>query len=230
MSTARPQSITLVTTSASVSPAQAQAIAAALNTQLGRDFCPAWGLDAIPCVFQADPLQALPAGSWLLSITDTVTQPQDLASHWDELGLPVASVQVPVILQNGGGVLTGSDSVASAASHEALEMAADPAVNLWFPTARIPKIALECCDPAQGDTYDIDGVDVSDFVLPAWFDLASSGPFDQLRLCTAAQQVRPGGYSILQAPDGTTSDVFAERRPAAHHLDFSHRRWIRRQR
>jgi len=58
-------------------------------------------------------------------------------------------------------------------SHEVLELLADP----WGKRmARRPKEnqiwIVEVCDPCEADNfaYDIDGVNVSDFILPAYFD------------------------------------------------------------
>lgn len=60
-------------------------------------------------------------------------------------------------------------------SHEALELIADPEVNLLVmgPHPRRPRRTVfhwyEMCDAVQGESYDIDGVAVSNFVLPLYF-------------------------------------------------------------
>jgi len=71
-------------------------------------------------------------------------------------------------------------------SHELLEMLADPWIN-WCATGNDSKIyALEVCDAVEADDlgYDIDGVRVSDFVTPAWFEPHVRGPvgFQEARL------------------------------------------------
>ncbi len=57
-------------------------------------------------------------------------------------------------------------------SHELLEMLADPWIN-WCAQGTDGKIyALEVCDAVESDKlgYEIDGVMVSDFITPAWFE------------------------------------------------------------
>jgi len=60
-------------------------------------------------------------------------------------------------------------------SHEVLEMIADPDVNLLsvgpHPTKENASALFwyEVCDAVQSDTYDIDGIKVSNFVLPLYF-------------------------------------------------------------
>lgn len=60
-------------------------------------------------------------------------------------------------------------------SHEALEMIADPECNLLVRGPHPSKRGLEVfhyyemCDAVQGETYEIDGVTVSNFLLPLYF-------------------------------------------------------------
>jgi hypothetical protein len=63
-------------------------------------------------------------------------------------------------------------------SHEALELIGDPEVNVLV-AGRHPKdrrktvyFWYEMCDAVQDDRYSIDGVEVSNFVLPLYFTLA----------------------------------------------------------
>src|SRR5262249_42761341 len=58
-------------------------------------------------------------------------------------------------------------------AHELLEMLADPNINLCaFDEENRRLYAYEVCDAVEADQlgYDIDGITVSDFVLPAWFE------------------------------------------------------------
>ena len=60
-------------------------------------------------------------------------------------------------------------------SHEALELVGDPEVNLLVQgpnpadATRTVFHWYEMCDAVQAETYDIDGVEVSNFVLPLYF-------------------------------------------------------------
>jgi hypothetical protein len=57
--------------------------------------------------------------------------------------------------------------------------------------------ALELCDATQGDSYSINDVAVSNFLLPAYFDpLEQTGPFDHLGVVSGPFVIRPGGYAI----------------------------------
>src|SRR5262249_16767163 len=91
------------------------------------------------------------------------------------------------------------------ASHELLEMLADPYINLAatvFPGnhgAYMSLYAYEVCDPCELDSegYEIDGVLVSDFVYPTWFEpfwAAESKRFDYLSKISKPLQLLPGGY------------------------------------
>lgn len=86
---------------------------------------------------------------------------------------------------------------ATVLSHEVLEMLANPSVaNLtvnWRDGLLYP---MEVCDPVQAVSYDIDGVAVSDFVLPAWFgqrqDASTAFSTDGLKPFELAR----GGYAV----------------------------------
>ena len=60
-------------------------------------------------------------------------------------------------------------------SHEVIELAGDPMSNLLVqgpsPHDRHQLVfhMFELCDAVQGESYEIDGVQVSNFVLPGWF-------------------------------------------------------------
>jgi hypothetical protein len=92
-------------------------------------------------------------------------------------------------------------------SHEALEIAADPQTNLLVQgphpadPARIVYHWYEVCDAVQAEAYEIDGVPVSNFVLPLYFtpDAEPGGRNDFLGKLHADGPVpsfgiAPGGY------------------------------------
>jgi hypothetical protein len=91
-------------------------------------------------------------------------------------------------------------------SHEILELLADPSAILTV-SGPSPKdghpvhFDLEVCDPTQGDSYDIDGVTVSNFVTRAYFGIAGGAPRTNfLNLPLKSFGVRPRGY--FQFEDG----------------------------
>jgi hypothetical protein len=166
---------------------------AALKVQLSRDFDPVWGVFADVDFFAAD---AVPAKTWLLGVFDNSDQAGALGYHdLTADGMPFGKAFAK----------TDQDYKTSwsvTLSHELLEMLVDPDVNL---TASAPLdrtlrfYAYEVCDACEADKYGylIDGVLVSDFVYPAWFEYfrkPKSTQFDYRKKITAPFQLLPGGY------------------------------------
>ena len=89
-------------------------------------------------------------------------------------------------------------------SHEALELALDPEVNRLVrgphpdpdEDGRIVYHWYELCDAVQGDTYTIDGIAVSNFLLPLYFTESEEhvNHNDFLGTDVPSFGVRPGGY------------------------------------
>jgi hypothetical protein len=175
---------------------ECRTLVAALQKQVRRDFAPVWGIDA--------ELVFVPTGgkpddhTWWLSILDDTDRAGVLGHHdLTPGGLPV------------GKSFAGTDkhygqSWTVTASHELLEMLADPDINmavLVHPTQGESKLyAYEVCDPCQDDSfgYDIDGVTVCDFVYPTYFQSfhpPGSTLFDHLgKLQKPVPEVLSGGY------------------------------------
>ncbi|MGW5223584.1 hypothetical protein [Nocardia niigatensis] len=175
--------------------AQVSAVVPALQTQVHRDWAPVWGSDA-DLSFVATGAQP-PAGAWWLVVSDDSDQAGALGYHdlTDE-GLPMGKVFARSDI-NAGLQWTVT------ASHELLEMLGDPDINLAacvFSNATTGRIyAYEVADACEADQYgyDINGILVSDFVFPAWFEnfrKAGSTQFDYGKHITAPFQLLPGGY------------------------------------
>jgi len=79
-------------------------------------------------------------------------------------------------------------------------MLADPNINLCaFDEANKRLYAYEVCDAVEADKlgYKIDGVTVSDFVLPGWFEPTHVGKNEKFAWKTKVSrpfQLEPGGY------------------------------------
>ncbi len=103
--------------------------------------------------------------------------------------------------------LDNGSSWTATLSHELLEMLADPWIN-WCATGNDSKIyALEVCDAVEADDlgYDIDGVRVSDFVTPAWFEPTCADRLDfkkhvSKELELAELELARGGYISILDP------------------------------
>ncbi|MFJ9365684.1 hypothetical protein ACIRRA_14875 [Nocardia sp. NPDC101769] len=175
--------------------AQVSAVVPALQTQVHRDWAPVWGSDA-DLSFVATDAQP-PAGAWWLVMSDDSDQAGALGYHdLTNEGLPMGKVFARSDINAG---LQWSVT----ASHELLEMLGDPDINLAayvFSSATAGRIyAYEVADACEADQhgYAIDGIQVSDFVFPAWFEnfrTAGSTQFDYGNHITAPFQLLPGGY------------------------------------
>ena len=115
--------------------------------------------------------EQLPDGWWQISVTDNPDQAGALGYHeLTSRGTPLGKVFAGLDLQSGA-------SWTVTLSHELLEMLADPWIN-WCAQGANGKIyALEVCDAVEADKlgYDIDGVLVSDFITPSWFEPTHGG-------------------------------------------------------
>ncbi|HKN00383.1 MAG TPA: hypothetical protein VJX23_07685 [Candidatus Binataceae bacterium] len=196
--------IAVINQSTVLTNAQIEAAVPALQKQVRLDFAPVWGVDADLVFVQKDAQP--PPGAWWLLILDDADQADALGYHelTDE-GLPL------------GKVFAGTDQTYNSAwtvtaSHELLEMLGDPDINLsafvqtGYNTGTF--YSYEVCDACEMDDqgYVIDGVKVSDFVYPAWFEgfrQVGSTQFDHLKHIDTPFKLLPGGYAyVLDVPSG----------------------------
>ncbi len=168
-------------------------VVAALQKQVDHDFGPIWGVQAK--LIAVAPGQPTPRGAWTLTIQAQVQG--QLGFHHDEDGRPRA-----VIEYDPAWSLT--------ASHELLEMLVDPLGNRILPgpspTGGKDEVhfLVEVCDPCQqaGHAYAIDGLVVSDFLTPAYYDpdAPPEAPRSFNGSVTASFEVLEGGYITWQVP------------------------------
>jgi hypothetical protein len=170
------------------------AVAAALQKQVTRDFGPIWGLRATVDPFTR--LDQVPVGYWIVNLQDEV--PGTLEGyHQDPDGHPSA-----VVKADGEWSIT--------ASHECLEMLADPSGNLTVP-GQSPKkgqgrveFLLEVCDPVQASdcAYQVNGVRVSDFFTPSYLDpeRVPGTRYDFRGLLKAPRSLHKGGSLAWRHP------------------------------
>jgi hypothetical protein len=175
--------------SAPLGPACVAHVARALQTQVDRDFGPAWG--ALARVTAS--AEGVPPGAWPMYLVDSPDAGYGI--HLDDGGTPFAEV--------GAG-----EGWTLAASHLLLEMIADPRGDRLvdgpatgsYLTHRRVKYLVEVCDPCRAFHSVIDGVEVSDFVTPDYYRTAGTA-VDFLRLLRRPLEVRPGGSLSWQDPD-----------------------------
>jgi hypothetical protein len=218
--------IAILNESTVVTDAEVQACVNALAVQVARDFFPWWGLMA---QLNFHPSKIAPPNTWQLIVLDDSDQANALGYH--ELtagGLPLGKIFARTDQQAG-------TSWTVTASHELLEMLADPNIELAAEqdstAGAISFYSYEVCDAVEADNlgYKINGVLVSDFVFPAWFQAAAPGPRDLVGAVTQSFQLAPGGYiSLLQVPGGAGwTQVTADLKPGGPTPPPGSRRWRR---
>lgn len=176
---------------------QVQAVIPALQAQVSDDFKPYWNVD---CTLTFLPKgQPLPAGWWQIVLIDSPDMAGALGYHeLSSQGTPLGKVFAKLDLDHG---LSWTVTL----SHELLEMLADPWIN-WMAQGEDGKIyALEVSDAVEADElgYSIDGVLVSDFVTPGWFEQTENDRVDFKQRITKRLELAPGGYiSVLDFKSG----------------------------
>src|SRR5262245_17735598 len=144
-------------------PGDVARVTAALQRQAIRDFRPVWEVEATVDSFPT--LEDVPVGYWPILIQEDINTPGAAGVHLDKDGQPFALVAM-------------SRSWSLTASHELLEMLADPFGNRLVP-GQSPKrgqgrveFLVEVCDPSEADEfgYTVNDILVSDFYTPHFFD------------------------------------------------------------
>jgi hypothetical protein len=162
----------------------------ALQVYIDKFIVPVWGTPATLVK-----TTGFRPGHWAIVFLDDADQPGALAYHdLTPDGLPQSKVFVRTTLKNG-------DLVSVSTSHELVEMLVDPAINLMS-TGPDPKAvyAYESADPVEALTFPVNGIAMSDFVYPAYFEsfhAAGSVAFDRMKKVKKPFQVLAGGYQIV---------------------------------
>jgi hypothetical protein len=170
-------------------------IALALKVQLQNDFEPAWEETAVLKVY--DKVDDVPEESWRILIRESQ---EDAGFHCGRDGIPFAVVSTRRDLSE----------TCKTCSHEVLEMLIDPTGEATRTAARIigdgserVNYLLEVCDPCQDADYAVEGLVVSDFVLPAYYEDRIAVPgvkYSHKENLKGPLEVLPGGYLSWQDP------------------------------
>ena len=159
------------TTGAVVPPDELPQIAAALQQQVDNDFVSVWGVRAD--ISALAPGDAVPPDTWPIKVVDSLVGADGV--HLDNQGKPYAQA-------------VNGQKLSIAISHELLEMLVDPWGNRFtlaadvdpnFPGRQVFYL-VEVCDPCEVSSYVIDGVQLSDFILPSFYDPNAKRPVDFL--------------------------------------------------
>lgn len=187
--------IEIVLHAASVNPTEFLSGVAACRRQVSEHFARAWGgLAADISATVSAPKTPLKPGGETIYVLDDSDQQGALGYH------DVATADFPVGYVFARTSAKYGSPWTVTLSHELLEQLADPFCNTgvaarWH--GRPALVAYETCDPVEDDAYEIDGVPVSNFVTPAWFQMPGpgiKGPYDHMNILPQPLSVRPGGY------------------------------------
>ena len=176
-------------------PGDVARVTAALQRQAIRDFRPVWNVEATVDSFPK--LEDVPVGYWPILIQTDINTPGAAGVHLDKDGQPFALVAM-------------SDSWSLTASHELLEMLADPFGNRLVP-GQSPKpdqgrveFLVEVCDPSEAEQfgYTVNDILMSDFYTPHFFDpvKADSVRYSFTGAITEPRTILKGGYISWHEP------------------------------
>jgi len=170
-------------------------VAGALQKQAARDFQPIWGVSAVVSAFAT--LEDVPIGYWPIIVKTNVGIAGVAGIHLDSEGQPYSLVEF-------------SNQWSLTASHECLEMLADPFGNRLVAGDSIKKgqgrveYLVEVSDPSEAAefAYKVNDVLVSDFYTPRYFDpVASPGvQYSFTGALRAPRQVLKDGYLSWHNP------------------------------
>ena len=153
---------------------QLAAATKSLQTQIDRDLFPVWGSQAqISPMHPQDPINT---NIWTINILDK--SEFGLGVHLHPNGIPFAEVQYDP---------QSWDNTTVTLSHEMMEMLVDPFGNRFLKALDIDPASdghlvsylVEVGDPCETSQYYIDGVAVSDFITPEYYNNRAP-PFTQL--------------------------------------------------
>ena len=166
-----------------------KALVAALQKFADSCFAPVWGTPAR--LVRSDKFIT---GAWAIVFLDNADVQNALGYHdLTPDGLPLSKVFVQTTVQVG-------QKISVTASHELAEMLVDPAINLCATGPKGLIYAYETADAVEEEEFTIDGIAMSDFVYPAWFEgfrKARSAQFDYLKKVKKPFQILKGGYMIV---------------------------------
>jgi hypothetical protein len=187
----------LVDKTGEMDPELVQSVAAALNVQVTRDLPQFWSVQATVISLSKT---KVPSGVWPVFLVKQLP-PGEGGFHLDKHNQPYAEV-IATPDHEGWTV---------AASHEVIEMLVDPYGNRLQSSTAIQiangkiqdgsgqfEYLVEACDPCEADDYSymVQGVAVSDFLTPHFYDLAVTPGtrYSFTGALTAPRQILPGGY------------------------------------
>jgi hypothetical protein len=187
-----------------------------LQTQIDRDFIPAWrgrlrepGIKVVPAGMHDIP--SLVPDCWPIFLNRHSNDADSLGWHDDD---PTQNIRTYSRVFVGDCMQLGLNWHTTL-SHEALELILDPDIRRIFKMANGRLAAYEACDAVEADelAYSIGGFAASDFVLPNYFSRSGLPPFDFGRhLKGRCPDLTSGGYMSVTNSKGVWTQVSKDRR------------------
>ena len=217
-----------------------QSVAAAINVQVTRDLPQFWPIQAT--VRYLPDATKVPVGVWPVQLVAELP-PGEGGFHTNKHNQPFAKVIAS----------PDSDEWTIDASHETLEMLVDPSGNKLQSSQSIEIVGtniqdgtgefeylVEACDPCEADkyAYPIQGVAVSDFITPRFYDpvVTPGTRYSFTGAITAPRQILPGGYiSFVNTTEDEVQQILfvdPDSPPTLNHLGspaglgLSLRQWV----
>ena len=186
-------------------------VAAAVQKQVTRDFTPLWGIAATVDAFED--LASVPSDYRpVVLFGDLSDLPGQLAPRIGERQAQavvdvlesddISGIHLAAITRQPFSLASASGAWTVTVSHETLEMLADPYGNRLVaavdPVTRTKRVnyLLEVCDPCLATYYTVNGLPVSDFYTPRYFDPVriESVRYSFTGAIEEPLQILPGGY------------------------------------
>jgi hypothetical protein len=204
------------------------AIAAALTKQAQQHFAlpPPYGYGISATIRAASGPHDVQPDEWVIGLVKDPDQPGALGYH-DETpnGNPFVKV-FPILDKQDGGDLSVT------ISHEVCETLADPNGARAAQWTDGKFWAYEVCDAVEATSYVIDGINVSNFVLPPYFEPVkdlTDLKLDWMGLCQEPLQILAGGYGQWFDPSQGWQQVQSQQRaPRKYRLEIQGRTARRR--
>ncbi len=224
-----------------VPPATLRRYAAALQHQVDNHVAPAWDVHADISVLDAGAV--LPPGTLPLNIVSSIAGRAGV--HTNYQGQPAAEA-------------VNGEQLSITLSHELLELLVDPSGTCFKQARDLDPYSgrqqvnylVEVCDPCAVFSYDIDGVQVSDFVLPSFYDPNATGQVDFADFLARPlsvplgcyiswldpddyrwHELQPDGTYLVGTKPGLSRDdrdaAFGDANPDRHNVPEIHRAWPR---
>jgi hypothetical protein len=171
------------------------AIAAAITQQVQQHFAlpPPYGYDISATIRAAANPHDVQPEEWVIGLLAKPDQPNALGYH-DQTPHGKPFIRVFPLLDAKD---KESNGLSVTISHEVLEALADPNCARAAQARDGTFWAYEVCDAVEATCYEISGIKVSNFVLPAYFEPVSNLhnlKLDWMGLCKQPLEILKGGY------------------------------------